>query len=70
MKTAQKYNGMTIEEINNNLPKNMIEGHKTEYINNCKFVIKNEAAGYNIDYCQTVRNANFNLILFYMNHKN
>lgn len=67
MANQEKYNGMTIKEIKNNFPKNMIERHRSEYIHNCKYVMKMEKAGYNLAYCQLVRNTNFNLILFYNN---
>ena len=67
MNINNTYNGKNLEQIEKNLPASMIEEHKQLYIENCKYVINNEAQKMNLDYCQTVRNANFNLILFY-NH--
>jgi hypothetical protein len=61
----QTYNGLTLEQIKNNLPPNMAEVHKRQYLDNCKQVIKNEASGFNLDYNEALRNYNFNLILFY-----
>jgi hypothetical protein len=61
----QTYNGLTLEQIKNNLPPNMAEVHKMQYLNNCKEVINNEASGFNLDYNEALRNYNFNLILFY-----
>lgn len=63
-----KYNGYTLEEIQKNLPKNMIELHKKIYLDNCKQVIKNQLSGYNLDYNETIKNTNFNLITFYLNN--
>ena len=60
------YNGYTLEEIQKNLPKNMIELHKKIYLDNCKQVIKNQLSGYNLDYKETIKNTNFNLITFYL----
>jgi len=59
------YNGMTIEEIKNNLPKNMTSCHKKMYLNNCKEVYFNEKYGINLGLCQAIRNSNFNLIKIY-----
>lgn len=66
MKTGL-YNGMTLEQIESNLHKNMIPLHREQYLNNCKEVIRNEEAGFNLDYCQAIRNTNFNLTVFYLN---
>jgi len=60
------YNGKTLDQIAANLPANMPEIHREQYLNDCKFVIENETAGFNIDYCQLVRNSNFRLIEFYL----
>jgi len=68
MANQEKYNGMTLQEIEKNLPANMIPEHKKDYLNNCKYVIENESKKFNLDYCQLVRNTNFNTILFY-SHK-
>ena len=61
----QTYNGLTLEQIKNNLPSNMAEDHKIQYLNNCKQVINNEASGFNLNYNEALRNYNFNLIRFY-----
>ena len=63
------YNGYTLEQIENNLPPNMAEVHKLQYLNNCKQVIKNQISGYNLDYNEALKNSNFNLILFYLENK-
>lgn len=65
MANQEKYNGMTLQEIEKNLPANMIPQHKEDYLNNCKYVIENESKKLSLDYCQLVRNTNFNTILFY-----
>jgi hypothetical protein len=63
------YNGMTLEQIENNLHPNMIPIHREQYLNNCKEVIKNENAGFNLDWCQQVRFANFLLTENYLTGK-
>ena len=63
------YNGYTLEQIQNNLPKGMIERHKIEYIDNCKEVIELQKNGYNIERQNSLKNYNFNLISFYLNPK-
>ena len=65
----ETYNGYTLEEIQKNLPKNMIELHKKIYLDNCKQVIKNQLSGYNLDYNEAIKNTNFNIITFYLNKK-
>jgi uncharacterized protein YhbP (UPF0306 family) len=60
------YNGYTLTQILNNLPLNMCKMHKKMYISNCFFVFDNEKAGYNLEYCKLTRNANFNLIKYYL----
>jgi|GEM_PF-1453992 len=60
------YNGKTLEYIAGNFPANMPEIHREQYLANCKEVIKNESEGFNLDYCQLVRNSNFRLIEFYL----
>jgi len=68
MNTETKiYNGLSIREIIKNLPKNMIKSHKSDYLQNCIFVYKNEKIGFNLGYCKLTRDANFNLINFYLN---
>ena len=37
MANQEKYNGMTLQEIEKNLPANMIPEHKKDYLNNCKY---------------------------------
>ena len=59
------YNGYTIEQVKNNLPKNMIEEHKQLYLNNCKEVIKNNTSGTNLNQNENIKNSNFMLIQFY-----
>jgi|VirMetMinimDraft_7_1064189.scaffolds.fasta_scaffold08517_3 hypothetical protein len=62
------YNGLTIEQIENNLPLNMIDLHKKQYIDNCKEVIKNQLSGYNLGYNECIKNTNFNMVKFYLNN--
>jgi hypothetical protein len=66
---TELYNGKTLEQIANNFHPEMIPLHREQYLNNCKEVIKNEKAGFNLDYCQQVRYANFILIEFYLTGK-
>lgn len=69
MKTdAQKYNGYSLEDIKNNLPKNMIERHKTDYLNNCKKVIERQETKFNLNEIESLKNYNFNLIKLYYKH--
>lgn len=68
MKT-ETYNGKTLEEIEANLHPDMIPLHRDQYLNNCKEVIKNESAGFNLDWCQQVRYTNFLLTEFYLTSK-
>lgn len=63
--TAPIYNGRSIREILQNLPANMPKVHRNLYIKNCLQVYNNENTGANLDDCETIRNANFNLINFY-----
>ena len=66
----EKYNGMTILQVRNNLPSNMTQGHKELYLKNCKEVIKNQLSGFNLDYNEFLKNSNFRLIVFYTNLTN
>ncbi len=69
MSTTEKiYNGKSIRQILSNLPNGMIKMHKKQYINNCIFVFKNESEGYNLGFCNLVRNSNFELIKFYLSN--
>jgi len=69
MKTTQPiYNGYSIRYIISHLPKNMIKYHKKQYLKNCIEVYENETAGFNLDYCESLRNSNFNMIRFYLNN--
>lgn len=61
------YNGKTLEQIAANMPSNMPKIHRAQYLANCQEVINNESLGFNLDYCQQVRNANFMLISLYLN---
>ena len=71
MKTTDPiYNGYSIRYIISHFPGGMIKDHKKDYIKNCIEVYKNELSGYNLDYCNSIRNYNFNMIRFYMNLKN
>ena len=71
MKTTDPiYNGYSIRYIISNLPEGMIKDHKKESIKNCIEVYKNELSDYNLDYCNSMRNYNFNMIRFYNNLKN
>ena len=68
MKTTDPiFNGHSIRYIIAHFPEGMIKVHKKEYIKNCIYVYNNELNGYNLDYCNSVRNYNFNMIKFYMN---
>ncbi len=60
------YNGYTLEQISNNLPSNMLEIHKKQYLKNVKQVIQNQKSGFNLDYIETIKNSNFNLIQFHL----
>lgn len=61
MKTIEQttYNGKTLEQIENNLPSNMIQLHKDMYMNNCKKVIECQVSGYNLNEIEVIKNANF-----------
>lgn len=61
------YNGRTFIQIVRNLNPKMIKIHKKQYLKTCLEVHRNEISGYNLDYNQTLRNANFILIKFYNN---
>lgn len=61
------YNGYTLEQISSRLNTKMVQAHKDEYLNNVKEVISNENAGFNLDYCQSLRNRNFLLTTIYLN---
>jgi len=61
------YNGLTIKDIVENLPKNMIQQHKKQYIKNCIFVYSNELTKTNLNYCELTRDANNRLIKMYLN---
>lgn len=63
------YNGKTLAQIEANLHPNMIPAHRRLYLDNCKEVMRNEAAGFNLDYCQTIRNSNFRLTEMYLTGK-
>lgn len=63
------YNGKTLEQIADNFHPNMPQIHRELYLNNCKEVIKNEYEGFNLDYCQPLRNSNFLLTEFYITGK-
>ena len=60
------YNNLSIREIILNLPKNMIKLHKIDYLKNCLFVHLNESKGFNLSYCNSVRNSNNLLIKHYL----
>ena len=64
---ANKYNRYNLEEINKNLPKNMIERHRKDYLNNCKEVIKRQKGNFNLNEIEGLKNYNFNLIKLYNN---
>ena len=67
MKTTDPiYNGYSIRYIISHFPKGMIKDHKKDYIKNCIEIYKNEISGYNLDYCNSMRNYNFNMIKFYL----
>jgi hypothetical protein len=57
---------MTIKEIKNNLPKEMIKYHKEMYIKNYIEIITNEKTGYNLNYNECLKNSNFWLIKLYI----
>ena len=71
MKTTDPiYNGYSIRYIISHFPKEMIKQHKKDYLKNCIEVYKNEKEGYNMEYCNSLRNSNFNMINFYMKLNN
>ena len=71
MKTTDPiYNGYSIRYIISHFPKGMIKQHKKDYLKNCIEVYQNEKEEYNMEYCNSLRNSNFNMINFYMNLKN
>lgn len=59
------YNNKTIEQIEQNLPSNMSDFHRLEYINNCKKVIERQTTGYNLNEIEGIKNYNFILIKLY-----
>lgn len=59
------YNNKTIEQIEQNLPPNMSDFHRLEYINNCKKVIERQTTGYNLNEIEGIKNYNFILIKLY-----
>lgn len=63
------YNGMTLAQIANNFHPDMPQVHRDLYLANCKEVIRNESAGFNLDLCQSLRNSNFLLTEFYLTGK-
>jgi len=69
MNTQTKiYNNLSIRQILKRLPLGIKKIHRMQYINNCIFVYQNEMGKYNLYYCQLTRNANNNLIKFYLNN--
>ena len=57
-----RYNGKTIQEIENNLPKNITWIEKETYIKNCIEVANNELNGVNKGLNELIKNSNFNII--------
>ena len=71
MKTTDPiYNGYSIRYIISHLPEGMAKIHKKMYLKNCIEVFENEKNGFNLGYCESIRNYNFNMIRFYNNLKN
>lgn len=64
---ANLYNNKTIEQISNNLPSNMPDFHRLEYLENCKKVIERQMTGYNVNEIEGIKNYNFILIKQYFN---
>lgn len=60
------YNNNTLEHISSNLPTNMPECHKVEYINTCKRVIDIQLSGYNLEQIETLMSYNHRLISLYI----
>lgn len=68
MENKALYNGKTVEQIENNLPANMISEHCKHYLNNVREVIQCQLTGINTQEIEIRKNANFNLINFYLTH--
>lgn len=43
--------------------------HKDAYLQNCKEAIAIQKSGFNLQYIESIKNTNFNLINFYLNNK-
>jgi len=56
---------MTLEQIEKNLPANMVDLHKQMYLENCEAIYFNEKHGVNLGWCECARNTNFLLISIY-----
>lgn len=63
------YNGYSIRQILSRMPPKLraLKRHRNLYIQNCILIYENELNKINIDYCEAVRNTNFNLIKMYLN---
>jgi hypothetical protein len=60
------YNSYTLEQIEKNLPANITNAHKKEYLNNCKEFIRLQILGEGNCYSANIlRNNNFDIITFY-----
>jgi len=60
------YNGMTIEQIENNIRESMSNIHEKEYLDNCRQVITNQMTGYNLNQIDSIKNYNFDLTMYYL----
>lgn len=60
------YNGKTTEQIQNNLPCNMVQCHKELYMKNVNRVIEIQTTGYNKHEIEGLKNTNFLLIQLYL----
>lgn len=63
--TTPIYNGLTIRQILKNLPKKFSRPERNQYLKNCVEVFKNETAGINAGYNESLRNSNFWLIQYH-----
>jgi len=60
------YNGHSVRDLINACNElKMTREHKKSYIRNAIFVYQNEKRGYNLGYCNCVRNSNFNMVVLY-----
>lgn len=61
-----RYNGKTIEQIKDNLPKGLSRRLKDRYISNCKEVINHQTHGHDLQLIDLIKNENFQIIKPYI----